>query len=76
MDVAIQERVVQKENELNATYDERMRNYEARCVTGSSFSESLLKFHQGAGLESSSLSIEGTTSCSTGVKRINGGKTS
>ena len=35
MDVAIQERVAQKENELNATYDERMRNYEARCVTGS-----------------------------------------
>ncbi|KAI9511170.1 CASP C terminal-domain-containing protein [Russula earlei] len=30
MDVAIQERVAQKENELNATYDERMRNYEAR----------------------------------------------
>lgn len=35
MDVAIQERVAQKENELNATYDEKMRNYEARCVTGS-----------------------------------------
>jgi len=32
MDVAIQERVAQKENELNATYDERMRNYEARCA--------------------------------------------
>jgi len=30
MDVAIQEQVAQKENELNATYDERMRNYEAR----------------------------------------------
>ena len=36
MDVAIQERVAQKENELNATYDEKMRNYEARCVTNSS----------------------------------------
>jgi hypothetical protein len=33
MDAAIQERVVQKENELNATYDERMRNYEERFVT-------------------------------------------
>jgi hypothetical protein len=33
MDVTIQERVAQKENELNATYDERMRNYEARCAT-------------------------------------------
>jgi homeobox protein cut-like len=32
MDMAIQERVAQKENELNATYDERMRNYEARCA--------------------------------------------
>lgn len=32
------------------------------------FFESSLKFHQGAGLESSSLSIEGTTSRSTGVK--------
>ncbi|KAI0305446.1 CASP C terminal-domain-containing protein [Multifurca ochricompacta] len=30
MDAAIQERVAQKENELNATYDERMHNYEAR----------------------------------------------
>jgi hypothetical protein len=33
MDAAIQERVVQKENELNATYDERMRNYEERFAT-------------------------------------------
>ncbi|KAF8270277.1 CASP C terminal-domain-containing protein [Lactarius quietus] len=30
MDTAIHERVVQKENELNATYDEKMRNYEER----------------------------------------------
>ncbi|KAH7929825.1 hypothetical protein BV22DRAFT_1029001 [Leucogyrophana mollusca] len=30
MDDMIQEKVVQKENELNATYDERMRNYEER----------------------------------------------
>ncbi len=44
MDAAIQERVAQKENELNATYDERMRNYEARCVTGSLISESLSTF--------------------------------
>jgi len=28
----IQERVTQKENELNAEYDERLRNYEERCV--------------------------------------------
>ena len=28
MDDLIQERVTQKENELNATYDEKMRNYE------------------------------------------------
>jgi hypothetical protein len=33
MDATIQERVVQKENELNATYDERMRNYEERFAT-------------------------------------------
>ncbi len=32
MDELIQEKVVQKENELNATYDERIRNYEERCV--------------------------------------------
>jgi homeobox protein cut-like len=32
MDEMIQEKVVQKENELNATYDERLRNYEERCV--------------------------------------------
>lgn len=74
--MAIQERVAQKENELNATYDERMRNYEARCVTGPSLFELLLKFYQRAGLASSSLTLEGTTSRSTGVQRINGGKTS
>lgn len=28
----IQERVTQKENELNAEYDERLRNYEERSV--------------------------------------------
>ena len=32
MDELIQERVTSKENELNATYDERMRNYEDRSV--------------------------------------------
>jgi homeobox protein cut-like len=32
MDEMIQEKVVQKENELNATYDERLRNYEERYV--------------------------------------------
>lgn len=32
MDEMIQEKVTQKENELNATYDEKMRNYEERCV--------------------------------------------
>lgn len=32
MDDLIQERVTQKENELNAEYDERMRNYEDRYV--------------------------------------------
>ncbi|KAI0743499.1 CASP C terminal-domain-containing protein [Daedaleopsis nitida] len=30
MDELIQEKVTQKENELNATYDEKMRNYEER----------------------------------------------
>lgn len=30
MDDLIQERVAQKENELNAEYDERMRNYQER----------------------------------------------
>lgn len=30
MDELIAEKVSQKENELNATYDERMRNYEER----------------------------------------------
>lgn len=33
MEELIQEKVSQKENELNATYDEKMRNYEARYVT-------------------------------------------
>lgn len=30
MEEMIQEKVTQKENELNATYDEKMRNYEER----------------------------------------------
>ncbi|THV02426.1 hypothetical protein K435DRAFT_792605 [Dendrothele bispora CBS 962.96] len=30
MEEAIQERITQKENELNATYDEKLRNYEER----------------------------------------------
>jgi homeobox protein cut-like len=32
MESMIQERVSQKENELNAAYDEKMRNYEERYV--------------------------------------------
>lgn len=32
MEEMIQEKVTQKENELNATYDEKMRNYEERWV--------------------------------------------
>jgi hypothetical protein len=32
MEEMIQEKVTQKENELNATYDEKMRNYEERLV--------------------------------------------
>jgi hypothetical protein len=34
MEDMIQEKVVQKENELNATYDEKLRNYEERCDLG------------------------------------------
>jgi homeobox protein cut-like len=30
MEDSIQEKLVQKENELNATYDEKLRNYEER----------------------------------------------
>jgi hypothetical protein len=32
MEALIEEKIVQKENELNATYDEKMMNYEERCV--------------------------------------------
>ena len=32
MEILIQEKTTQKENELNATYDEKMMNYEERCV--------------------------------------------
>jgi len=32
MEEVIHERVMQKENELNATYDEKLRNYEERSV--------------------------------------------
>lgn len=40
MDTLIQERVAQKENELNATYDEKLLNYEERYVTLSSIHSS------------------------------------
>jgi hypothetical protein len=33
MEDLIREKVTQKENELNATYDEKMMNYEERWVT-------------------------------------------
>lgn len=40
MEDLIQEKVTQKENELNATYDEKMRNYEERYdATPSIFSQ-------------------------------------
>ena len=42
MDDLIQERVTQKENELNATYDEKMRNYEERCVPSYSTGQILM----------------------------------
>lgn len=32
MEVVIQEKVAQKESELNAAYDEKIRNYQERCV--------------------------------------------
>lgn len=38
MEDLIQEKVTQKENELNATYDERIRNYEERYVSMTSAS--------------------------------------
>jgi hypothetical protein len=62
MDLAIQERVAQKENELNATYDERMRNYEARCGMDFLLPDLSLNFCQGAGLAASSLTLEGASS--------------
>lgn len=68
MDATIQERVAQKENELNATYDERMRNYEARYATIFVFFELLLKSCQGTGLASSGVALEGPTSRFTRVK--------
>ncbi len=33
MDEMISEKVSQKDNELSATYDEKLRNYEDRCAT-------------------------------------------
>ena len=61
MDATIQERVAQKD-ELNATYDERMRNYEAGYATISLFFELLSKSCLGTGLASSSVALEGPTS--------------
>lgn len=48
MDVAIQERVAQKENELNATYDERIHNYEERYAQTPLFFKLLLKVMSGS----------------------------
>jgi homeobox protein cut-like len=33
MEDMISERVLAKQNELNAEYDERLRNYDERCVS-------------------------------------------
>ena len=73
--MAIQERVAQKENELNATYDERMSNYEARWATEFLLLESLSKSYQGAGPAASSVALEGSASRFTCLKRINRSKT-
>lgn len=73
--MTIQERVVQKENELNATYDERMRNYEARYANSIRIVELLSKSCQGTGLASSNVALEGPTSRFTRVKRIDGSTT-
>jgi homeobox protein cut-like len=36
MDDLIREKVLQKENDLNVEYDEKLKNYEERCVVTSS----------------------------------------
>ena len=48
MDDLIQEKVAQKENELNATYDEKMRNYEERYVAVLSWGNDIHRLSQGA----------------------------
>ena len=39
LDTLVQERVAQKENELNAAYDEKMRNYEERYADALSYTQ-------------------------------------
>ena len=64
MDTAIHERVAQKENELNATYDEKMRNYEERCVHRSLIFSCchLLNSFQGTGSAPPGFPLEGPAS--------------
>jgi homeobox protein cut-like len=44
METLIQEKVSQKANELTATYDEKLRNYEDRCVIPRNPSSNFLNF--------------------------------
>ena len=64
MDTAIHERVAQKENELNATYDEKMRNYEERCAYRSLIFPCchLLNSFQGTGPAPPGFPLEGPAS--------------
>lgn len=71
MEEMILEKVAQKENELNATYDERLRNYEERFVASL-----LLSFRaqdhciQGARFAASSIINEEPTPRSPHVQRL------
>lgn len=57
MDTLIQEKVSQKANELTATYDEKIMNYEDRYITALASHHRMhsSNSHQGAGLTTTAL---------------------
>ena len=72
MDEMINERVTQKENEMHATYDEKIRNFEERLIVlfGKDVFTDVTEPRQGTRSSAAGNSYTDTTQGTSGVKRI------
>jgi hypothetical protein len=76
MDEMINERVNQKENQMHATYDERIRNFEERLATATGlYAHDLTAALQGTRSSASGNTGADTTQGASGVKRIQSSET-